>query len=193
MMISLVRRLRHEEDGYALVVAMLLLSIMMVSLVVALDSGSSAFRESEYGVRWARTLTVAESGIDNAMVILSESRTSASPCPSTGSTVCTTDDGQYQVDWTSAANGSMTITSTGYYPTKAALEFDRQVRVLLEPIPTFNVRDLLAEQPRGEEQRDRERLDLLDRRRPGPQQHDDLWAASCRRTVRSRWKTGPSW
>ncbi|MEP6758753.1 MAG: hypothetical protein ABJB55_06120 [Actinomycetota bacterium] len=138
MMISLVRRLRHEEDGYALVVAMLLLSIMMVSLVVALDSGSSAFRESEYGVRWARTLTVAESGIDNAMVLLSESRTSPSPCPTTGSTVCTTDDGQYQVDWTSAANGSMTITSTGYYPTKAALEFDRQVRVLLEPIPTFN-------------------------------------------------------
>jgi len=138
MMTSLMRRLHRDESGYALVVAILLLSIMMVSLVVALDAGSSAFRESEYGVRWARTLTIAEAGIDDAIVTLGQDRAATSPCPSGGGATCSDDDGEYQVDWTSAADGSVTITSTGYYPTLAGAQFDRQIQVLLEPIPSFN-------------------------------------------------------
>ena len=138
MLIAIVRRMRHEESGTRSSWRCCCSPIMMVSLVVALDAGSSAFQESEYGVRWARTLTVAEAGIDDAVVRLGQDRTSRLPCPTSGGTVCSTDGGQYQVDWSPATDGSITITSTGYYPTKADAEFDRQVRVLMEPVPTFN-------------------------------------------------------
>ena len=67
---AITRRLRREDDGYAIVVAMLLMAIMMVSLVVALNAGNAALRESQFGVRWAQTLAVAESGIDEAIVAL---------------------------------------------------------------------------------------------------------------------------
>jgi len=138
MIRSRVRAIHSEEQGFALVVAMLLLSVMMISLVVALQAGTSSFQEAEYGVRWTRTLSIAEAGVDDAIVRLGENRLAASPCPSSGSTVCTTSDGEYQVDWTSGSDGSMTVTSTGYYPSKAGVQFDRQVQVLLEPSPTFN-------------------------------------------------------
>ena len=138
MMKKTAHLIHSDEQGYALVIAMLLLAIMMISLVAALSAGTSSFQQSEYGVRWTRTLSIAEAGVDDAIVRLGEDRSAPSPCPSTGSTMCSTSDGEYQVDWTSGIDGSMTVTSTGYYPSKAAVQFDRQVQVLLEPSPTFN-------------------------------------------------------
>lgn len=138
MMHTLVRRLHREEQGYAIVVAMLLLAIMMVSLVVALNAGQAALRESDFGVKWARTLTVAESGIDDAVVTLTANRTATSDCPLGGGVGCDVDDGEYQVSWTTATDGSMTVTSTGFYPSVAAAKYTRTVQVLLEPEPSFD-------------------------------------------------------
>ena len=46
MMATLIRRLHREEEGYSLVIAILLLSIMMVLLAVALDAGNASLRQS---------------------------------------------------------------------------------------------------------------------------------------------------
>jgi len=137
MLTRVCRQLRREEDGYALVIAMLLLSIMSVSLVVALNAGNAALRQSELGVRWSRTLTVAETGIDDAILTIAQDRTVAPACPVGGTAACETDDGDYQVSWATAADGSVTVNSVGYHPTLADQDFTREIQVLLEPEPTF--------------------------------------------------------
>ena len=59
----LARRMRDRDDGYALVVTMLLLAIMTVLMVVSLQAGESALRRSQEGIRWTRALTLAEAGV----------------------------------------------------------------------------------------------------------------------------------
>ena len=76
-MMGIGRRLRKEEDGYALVISVILLFVMMMLLVVGLDAGNSALNQSQRGIEWTRTLTVAESGINDALSRLS--RTTAMP------------------------------------------------------------------------------------------------------------------
>ena len=90
----MMRRLRGEEEGYSLVIAMLLLAVMMVLLVVALEAGNSALRQSSRGVEWSKTLTVAEAGLNDAVTRLGESRTATSPCPMASATLCSGGGGQ---------------------------------------------------------------------------------------------------
>ena len=130
------RRLRKEEDGYALVVSVILLFVMMMLLVVGLQAGNSALDQSQRGIEWTRTLTVAESGVNDAIAQLSADRAWTSTCPSLGSTACTAEGGEYQVDW-APDDDSVVITSTGYYPSFSTAEISRTVRVTLEPAPTF--------------------------------------------------------
>ena len=61
-------RVHRQEDGYALVVATILLFVMMILIVVGLDAGYSALNQSQRGIEWSRTLAVAESGVNDAMV-----------------------------------------------------------------------------------------------------------------------------
>jgi hypothetical protein len=137
MMDWLIRRLRRDEDGYAIVIAMILMAIMMVSLVVALNAGNAALRESDFGVKWARTLAVAESGIDDAITTLIQDRTAASDCAIGSASACSMDDAEYQVSWVTNGDGSVTVTSTGAYPTVDDAKYTRTIEVLLEPAPSF--------------------------------------------------------
>ncbi len=131
------RRLRKEEDGYALVISVILLFVMMMLLVVGLQAGNSALEQSQRGIEWTRTLTVAESGINDMMGRLSGDRLASSPCPiDPDLDPCTAEGGEYQVDW-SGSGDSVVITSTGFYPALDTAEITRTVRVTLEPAPTF--------------------------------------------------------
>jgi hypothetical protein len=130
-------RLQRDEGGYALAITVLLVAVMMVLMVVSLDAGSSALRRSQEGLRWARTLTVAEAGINQAITQLSQNRTAASPCPLGSTSVCTGEGGQFQVSWTGQADGSLVVNARGYYPSLASPRYQREVRVVLEPVPTF--------------------------------------------------------
>ena len=133
----LTDRVHRQEDGYALVVATILLFVMMILIVVGLDAGYSALNQSQRGIEWSRTLAVAESGVNDAMVQIGADRSAVSSCPTGGSAVCTNDDGEYQVSWTGVIDGSITIESYGYFPTKATAEITRHLRVTLEPAPSF--------------------------------------------------------
>ncbi|MGH2629583.1 MAG: hypothetical protein ACRDHI_03355 [Actinomycetota bacterium] len=129
------RRLRKEEDGYALVISVILLFVMMMLLVIGLQAGNSALEQSQRGIEWTRTLTVAESGVNDMIAQLSNDRAASSPCPP-ASDPCTAEGGEYLVDW-SGSGSSVVITSTGYYPALDTAEITRTVRVTLEPAPTF--------------------------------------------------------
>jgi hypothetical protein len=126
----------HREDGYSLVISMLLLSIMMVLLAVSLDAGTASLHQSSLSLEWSKALTVAEAGANNAVTLLGQSRSATNSCRIGTSNVCSTSDGQYQVLW--ATSGSqITVTSVGYYPTKATPAFAREVEITYEPIPSF--------------------------------------------------------
>jgi hypothetical protein len=131
------RRLRSEEGGYALVITVLLVSIMMVLMVIALDAGQSALRRSQEGIRWTRTLTLAEAGIDRSMTLLAQDRTVASPCPLGSATACEGEGGEYQMSWSGQLDGSLVVNARGYYPSLASARLEREIEVVLEPVPTF--------------------------------------------------------
>src|SRR5580765_1839095 len=97
MKTMLLRRLRNEEDGYSLVIAMLLISIMMVLLAVSLDAGNAALRQSGLSIEWSKSLTVAEAGVNQSVTLLGQSRGATNPCRISTSTVCSGGGGQYQV------------------------------------------------------------------------------------------------
>jgi len=132
-------RALHREEGYSLVISMLLLSIMMVLLAVSLNAGTSSLHQSSLSLDWSRALTVAEAGANNAVTLLGESRSATNPCPLTtppSAATCSAGGGQYQMKW--ATSGSrITVTSIGYYPTKVAPKFAREVQVTYEPVPSF--------------------------------------------------------
>jgi hypothetical protein len=136
MMVTIMRRLRREEEGYSLVIAMLLLAIMAVLLVVGLDAGTASLKQSSLAVEWSKALTVAEAGLNDSITRLGESRTAANPCNMSGSTVCTGGGGQYQVGWTQTG-GKIVVTSVGYFPTKTSPTFTREVQATYEPVPAF--------------------------------------------------------
>src|SRR5206468_11530481 len=52
------------------------------------------------------------------------------------STTCSGGGGQYQVSWTQSG-GKIIVTAIGYYPTKAAPRFTREIEATYEPVPAF--------------------------------------------------------
>jgi hypothetical protein len=129
----------HREEGYSLVISMLLISIMMVLLAVSLSAGTSSLHQSSLSLDWSKALTVAEAGANNAVTLLGESRSATNPCPLTtplSAATCSAGGGQYQMKWTSSGS-QITVTSRGYYPTKAISRFVREVQITFEPIPSF--------------------------------------------------------
>jgi hypothetical protein len=132
----MLSRSHRHEDGYSLVISMLLLSIMMVLLSVGLQAGTSSLQQSHLSIEWSKALTVAEGGANQAATLLGQSRTATNPCEIGTSTTCLGGGGEYQMAWTSAGK-QIVITSTGYYPTKASPTFTREVQVTYEPIPSF--------------------------------------------------------
>ena len=97
-------RAMHREEGYSLVISMLLMAIMMVLLAVSLDAGSSSLRQSSLSLEWSKALTVAEGGADAAVTLLGESRAATNSCAIGTSNVCNGVDGQYQVRWTTSGS-----------------------------------------------------------------------------------------
>src|ERR1044072_1996003 len=126
----------HREEGYSLVISMLLMAIMMVLLAVSLDAGSASLHQSSLSLQWSKALVVAEGGADAAVTLLGQSRTPTNSCAIGTSNVCNGVDGQYQVRWTSQGN-QLKVDSIGYYPSRADAQFAREVEITYEPIPSF--------------------------------------------------------
>src|SRR5262245_64042917 len=109
----LIQRAHRHEDGYSLVISMLLLSIMMVLLSVSLQAGTSSLQESHLSIEWSKALTVAEAGANQASTLLGQSRGATNPCKIGTSNLCTGGGGEYQMAWITQGS-KVIITSTGY-------------------------------------------------------------------------------
>jgi hypothetical protein len=131
-------RLKRGEDGFALVTAMAILAVMTLLLVVVLAAGNNAFTISERNARYVRTLGVAEAGLDDVVTQLGQSGAATNPCAIGTSTTCTAPGGQYQVAWTRASDGTVTISSVGYYPQKVGAKVTRKIQAVYQPVPVFN-------------------------------------------------------
>ena len=136
----MLTRLRRDEEGFALVTAMFILAIMSLLLIVVLEAGNNAFNVAERNSRFTRTLGVAEAGLDDAVTQLGESRLSSTlaACRIGTGTVCPAAGGEYQVNWSTDTHGTVTVTSIGYYPTKAGAKVTREIKAVYKPIPSFN-------------------------------------------------------
>jgi hypothetical protein len=128
--------LHRREDGYSLVISMLLLSIMMVLLSVSLQAGNSSLQQSHLSIEWSKALTVAEAGANDAAARIGQSRSATNTCAIGTSDICTDGEGEYQVSWVTQHTGVL-VTSIGYYPTKASPTFVREVQMTYEPVPSF--------------------------------------------------------
>jgi uncharacterized Zn-binding protein involved in type VI secretion len=126
----------RRQDGYSLVISMLLLSIMMVLLSVSLQAGTSSLNESHLSIEWSKALTIAEAGANQASTLLGQSRSATNPCRLGTSTVCSGGGGEYQMTW-ATSGGKILVTSRGYYPSKADPTFVREVQETYEPVPSF--------------------------------------------------------
>jgi hypothetical protein len=131
-----MRRLHRDEEGYSLVIAVLMLAIMMILLVVALDAGNASLNQSSRSLQWSKALTVAEAGANDSITRLGQNRSAVNPCAMSTSTVCSSGGGEYQLSWTQNG-GKIIVTSMGYYPTRTAARFTREVQVTYEPVPAF--------------------------------------------------------
>ena len=169
-MSALGRRLRKEEDGYALVVSVILLFVMMMLLVGPaggqLCAGPVAARHRMDAHAHGRGIRVA----NDAIAQLSADRAWTSTCPSSGSTACTAEGGEYQVDWV-PDDDSVVITSTGYYPSFSTAEISRTVTGHARAGADVPVCVVLRGLPRGEEQPGRHWGRLLPGRCPRRRQH----------------------
>jgi len=134
--------LKREEDGFAMVTAVAVLAIMSILLVVVLTAGNSAFQVSERNARFTRTLAVAEGGLDDVAGSLGVNGAAPNLCAIGTSDACATSGGEYQVSWTRAPDGTITVTSVGYQPTMANAEITRKLEAVYQPVPSF--KDVLS-------------------------------------------------
>jgi hypothetical protein len=130
-------RARQEEQGYALITAMLILSVLSILMALTLANGISVNNMSERGNRWTRVLGTAESGVDVGVATLGANRSATSTCPIGGTSPCASSFGQYEVSW-EVGRSAIEITSIGYYPSKGASDaVSRTLRVVYKPEPLF--------------------------------------------------------
>lgn len=133
----MLTRLKRREDGFAMVTAVAVLAIMSILLVVVLTAGNSAFEVSERNARFTRTLAVAEAGIDDVAGSLGVNGAATNLCAIGTSNTCPASGGEYQVSWTRAPDGTVTVTSIGYQPNLANADITRKIVAVYEPVPSF--------------------------------------------------------
>ena len=134
----MLTRLNRQEDGFALVTAVAVLAIMSILLVVVLTAGNSAFDISERNARFTRTLAVAEAGINDVTGTLRGNGAAPNLCAiGTTNTCSASGGGEYQVSWSRTPEGTVTVTSIGYYPSLAKAQITRKIEAVYEPVPSF--------------------------------------------------------
>src|SRR5881628_2758422 len=92
MMIAIVRRLRREESGVAMIIAVVLLAVMGTLMALVLSVATHTNFSTGRGRSWVQALHVAEAGAQEAIAKLQETAGALS-----GSFTGSTDEGNYSV------------------------------------------------------------------------------------------------
>ncbi|MBA3303174.1 MAG: hypothetical protein H0U26_04800 [Acidimicrobiia bacterium] len=128
------RRADRGEEGIALVVTMVVITIVMMLTIGMLATGVHLDQATARDRRYNLALQVAEAGVDQAAYQLKL----ASTYPGTGVNAVDVPGGQYEVVTSSPARGYVVVTSTGHVPSRSATNaVRRRVRVTFGPSKSF--------------------------------------------------------
>lgn len=123
------------EDGYAVVVAIVLVSVLMVMTTTMLAIGTHLNVATVRDSNWNAALQVAEAGIDRALYEL----TADPGWTGTGDEVVTLPNGEAQILVTPLGPGRLAIYSTGWTPARASAQArQRRIRVEFAPAKAFD-------------------------------------------------------
>lgn len=131
-MISIARRLRRQEDGYVMLVAITLLVAFATLVTLVLTVGSHVDKATGRGRNWVQALHVAESGVDRAIARLQDTGGAFS-----GAFSGSTEDGGYAVTVTKLARNQYQIDSKGDVNAGGQLAASRSIRVTMGPPASF--------------------------------------------------------
>jgi hypothetical protein len=143
-------RAMHREEGYSLVISMLLMAIMMVLLAVSLDAGSSSLRQSSLSLEWSR-LHRRRRGANAAVTLVGESRAATNGCAIGTNNVCNAVDGHTRF------GGRPRLQDRGHVGGLLPIEADSQFAREFDHVragPVLQVRDLLPDISEREQQHD---------------------------------------
>ena len=123
---------RREEQGYAMVISVVVASVAIVLVSAILAQGLHLLQATTRDRRWNNALQVAEAGIERTVVELIRDPSAG------GMSVTTVPYGQFESTVVTPAVGYRTITSTGYVPSKGATNaVARRITVRYGPAPVF--------------------------------------------------------
>lgn len=123
---------RREENGYAMVISVVVASVAIVLVTAILAQGLHLLQATTRDRRWNNALQVAEAGMERTVVELIRDPNAS------GLSVTTVPFGQFETTVSTPALGYRTITATGYSPNKTSVNaLKRQIVVQYGPAPTF--------------------------------------------------------
>jgi hypothetical protein len=126
------RRMRGDEDGAAMIIAVVLTGVIATLSALMLTVGSHADVATARGRSWVQSLHVAESGVEEAIAKLQASSGGYS-----GAFTGTTDEGNYSVTVAKGARSTYTIDSVGSVRQGKQLGASRHLRVTMAPPQIF--------------------------------------------------------
>jgi hypothetical protein len=126
-------RLDADEGGYAMVLAIILTSLMMIFTLGMMNTGIHLETQTVKDVSWNRALGVAEAGVDKTLYEIGKNPSYA------GANGIAVPGGEVDVSVVSPAAGYLTLYATGYSPSKTAVNAKkRRIKVEYGPDDIFD-------------------------------------------------------
>lgn len=129
---SIARRLRREESGFAMIVAVVLLGIMGTLMALMLSVSTHTNFSTARGRSWVQALHVTEAGVQQAIAKLQQANGGY-----TGTFAGSTSEGSYSVTVTRLARNRFRIDARGTVPGGPGLGATRNLRVTMAPPRSF--------------------------------------------------------
>jgi hypothetical protein len=130
--LHIAKRLRREESGFAMIVAVLLLAVMATLMALVMSVATHTNFATGHGRSWVQALHVGEAGVQDAIAKLQETDGAY-----TGTFSGSTEEGAYSVTVTPQSRHRFRIESVGNAGGGAGLAATRRLRVTLAPPPSF--------------------------------------------------------
>jgi hypothetical protein len=131
-MLGVVHRLRGEESGIAMIVAVVLLGVMGTLMALVLTVSTHTNFATGHGRSWVQALHVGEAGVNQAIAQLQATGGAFS-----GNFTGSTEEGNFSVTVTHQARNRFQIDATGTVGTGAGLTATRKIRVSMAPPTAF--------------------------------------------------------
>jgi hypothetical protein len=132
-----VSRRLHEEDGFAMVMTMVVVSVMMLFTMGMLATGLHLTDATVRDERWNTALQVAEAGLDHAVYTIGQDDTYLAA--EGASELIPVSGGQAEITVDRPADGEVVVYATGWVPSKTATNaLKRRIRVAFAPEDVFS-------------------------------------------------------